>query len=154
MIPLFRTARVLSVAGSWLASYALWRSSRPVSFLNIFVLPRMRTVAFVSFPRIRNPSENTPQAINSTQYTHLQPARSAINPPIMGPRTGPKSGPRTYMDWARPRCSIGKRSAITPPPIERHADPPRPPRNRNAIREPKLGASAQPSCHAVRKALE
>lgn len=73
---------------------------------------------------------------------------------MMGPITGPNKGPRVYIAFAVPRCWTGNMSAITPPPIARQAEPPSPPRKRNAMREPRFGDSAPASCQAVRKKLE
>lgn len=63
---------------------------------------------------------------------------------MTGPTTGPSNGPKLNAAVAPPIFSLGKVSAMTPPPTERTALPPIPANNRRTINVAMEFASAQP----------
>jgi hypothetical protein len=68
-----------------------------------------------------------------------------MKPPQSGPSTGPNRGPAEKKAIANPRCSFSNRSATTPPPIVKQAEPPMPVTSRKTISADMLGARAQPT---------
>lgn len=129
---------------------ALRKSSRPSSFDSAAAFLRRSTGAYVSWFTTSTKRDNAPPAMSSSQNTHRQPADSPRNPPAMGPTTGPIRGPMAQSAVALPRCCTLNKSAMTPAPRVRHAEPPMPDRRRQTMSVSMLGASAHPICQTTK----
>ncbi|KAK5636841.1 hypothetical protein RRF57_012553 [Xylaria bambusicola] len=129
-------------------------SSLPVSLRNFSVF-----LSRITGPKLSLMTKSMTIVINPlmmarTQKFHRQPFALERKPPAMGPTIGPRRGPTLYTAKTVPRCFCGIISAIVPPPFVIGATPNSPARNRKAMRELRLGASAQATWKATKPTLQ
>jgi len=130
------------------------KAGRGGALPSFFCCRAMRTGAYVS-RRIGIPMiDAVPLMIAIIQKTQWYDSPWEINPPATGPTTGPMSGPSVYIPIAAPLSSGMKRSAIDPAPMESGAEPARPERNRNTMRDAVFGATAHAQVNARKMRLE
>lgn len=143
------------------------RRGRPskARFLAIMTRKLVSLLTNICSRSVRNPRMNSSQNICmyllvrydqtdcTVQFTHLHPASWDRNPPTIGPMTGPNKGPSANTAVATPRSFESNRSDTIPPPIERHAEPPRPEKMRKMRRDVMFGERAQASSQMANRAV-